>query len=233
MRNLIKLLYVLTNTDPKKDLSKRIEAYAKLVSLWGMRSLSVLDFYVGKENSSQQLLYYISNIDSCVEKAVKRMEKISKSINDSDFMKIETNVILREVKNRTVKGSRDFYKPLPPAESKIIRDHYESELDISVVGDDNCKVYNTAGTLIAIGYKRVVIGDYGAYVEFEPKHMKRNNIKQKWPGVPKRKVKYIWMESCDPTKTKIYWQQGVVGYANYIEGNYYVAPEDVYINYES
>ena len=78
-----------------------------------------------------------------------------------------------------------------------------------------------------MGYKRIVVGDYGAYIEIDPEDIIQENIKNKWPGKPKRPVKYIWMQTKDKEKTKIYFQQATVKYADYIPGMYYIDPKDI------
>lgn len=142
-------------------------------------------------------------------------------------MKSKLSEVLLEISKNTKKGSKNYYKPLDPEKSKIARDYYRTTFYIPTDGDDTVEFYNKSGTQIAIGYNRVVIGDYGAYVEFDKEHMCLENIKQKWPGEPKRKVKYIWMETKDECKTKIYYQQGIVAYADYKVGCYYVTVGDV------
>ena len=94
-------------------------------------------------------------------------------------------------------------------------------------GSKTIEFKNKARTLVAKGYKRVVVGDYGAYIEFAPEHIVHHNIKNKWPGKPSRPVKYIWMVTCDNEQTKVYFQQGTVGYADYKIGMYYITPEDL------
>ena len=235
MNRLIRFLYVLASTNSSIDsnFDSRIGAYCKYTSILDQRSLSIAGkgFALLIDDAPQKLLNYILNTEEYVRITMKHMQKISETQFDGGFMEEEIGKLLDIVKARTKKGSRNFYKPLPKAESTIIRDYYQSQLEMDVDGNDDCKIYNKEGTLIATGYKRVATGDYGAYVEFEPRHMQTENIEQRWPGTPKRKVKYIWMQTRDESRTKIYWQRGTVAYADYIVDMYYAAPEDVVVEY--
>lgn len=116
--------------------------------------------------------------------------------------------------------------PLDPEVSRLVRNHYASKLVIPEKGS-NQPVFNLVGTQISNGYRRVCIGDYGAYVEIDPSQIIESAIKSKWPGKPYRPVKYIWMETTDSARTKVYFQQATVKYAGYLAGMYYVSPEDI------
>lgn len=52
----------------------------------------------------------------------------------------------------------------------------------------------------------------------------------RWPCKPSKPVKYLWLETDDNTKTKIYLQQKTVKYADYKVGMFYVSPQEVIIN---
>lgn len=134
--------------------------------------------------------------------------------------------LLKKIKENTTKGSKSFYKPLTKEESAKIRQYYIENVAFDVNGSTQ-NLYNKNGTLIAKGYNRIVIGDYGAYIEIMPEQIALDNIKNKWLGKPKRPVKYIWMISKDRCQTKIYYQIAKVSYADYVPGRYYVSPQDV------
>lgn len=134
--------------------------------------------------------------------------------------------LVKEMEARMKSGHPLFYRPFPKECSKILRDHHESMLSISPKGG-NALIKNQYGTLIAIGYTRVVIGDYGAFIEISPTQIQTCRIRERWPGPPDRPVKYIWMETRDEEGTKVYFQQRGVAYADYQPGMYYVAPSDV------
>ena len=141
----------------------------------------------------------------------------------------EVAPVLAKVLLRQEKGHPQYYRPLEKHESQIIRKWYEAgcqdfQLEGPVLG---VKLVNKLGTVIATGYSRIVIGDYGAYFEIPSMSLLHAHIENKWPGKPTRPVKYIWMQTKDSAATKVYHQLGRVKYADYKPGMYYVAVEDV------
>lgn len=137
----------------------------------------------------------------------------------------EIDEIFNEIRRRTdYRHKYKYYQPLLQDDSEKIRSWYRSRINIPLDGDEHLAFKNIKGNVVAIGYDRVVIGDYGPYIEFDERHMALEFIKPKWPGKPKRKVKYIWMETQDNAKTKVYHQQGTVKYADYKIGKYYIDP---------
>jgi hypothetical protein len=135
--------------------------------------------------------------------------------------------LYKKIKERTVRTNPNFYQPLPKNESEIIRQDYKNKLNMPIEGDNVTKFYTNSGLHIATGYIRVVIGDYGAYIEFSPEQINHNVIKNKFDGIPNRPVKYIWKESIDCCKVKVYDQKGIVPYADYKIGMYYISPEEL------
>lgn len=89
------------------------------------------------------------------------------------------------------------------------------------------------GTTICNKYRRIVVGDYGAFVEFEHKPDGVNFIIA--PGQEYRvnderyskNVKYIWLTIPDNSNIKIYHQKKPVDYADYLPGMYYVSVHEV------
>jgi len=100
------------------------------------------------------------------------------------------------------------------------------------LGKTTRPIYNHEGTLIANGYERIVIGDYGAYIEFKPEDINRKDIHtrpdQKYRESERYRdnVKYFWLETKDESHTKIYYQRKTVKYADYKVGMCYVSPDD-------
>lgn len=125
------------------------------------------------------------------------------------------------------------YKKLPTDLSKYQRQQYLSELPYwcNIKGDLNCSLFHR-GILISFGYKRIVIGDYGAYIEIPPKFMAVENIKIK-PGQEYRfeekykNIKYHWYCLKYDEEVKIYYQKNTVSYADYIPEMCYISPYDV------
>jgi len=137
---------------------------------------------------------------------------------------------LREMVQRTQKGNVFYYTPFDSERSVMLREHHIRQLKGLHLGPSACEVRSKSGLLIAKGYLNIVVGDYGAYIEIAPSQMCLDNIKQKWPGEPKRPVKYIWMETKDTNKIKVYYQRQTVSYADYQPGMYYVDPHNVIIS---
>lgn len=103
-----------------------------------------------------------------------------------------------------------------------------------VSGNGNMPLLSLAGTRISTGYTRIVIGDYGAFVEISPDQIYRENIHCK-PGQEYRiaderyskNTKYHWLTAKDNSDCKIYFQQKTVDYADYLPGMYYISPYEV------
>lgn len=148
-------------------------------------------------------------------------------------MEFTLETALGMVDERQQKGHPLFYRPLPKEASAIVREHYTRALRqtrISETGcDDPVVLKNDCGTVIATGYRRVVVGDYGAYVEFTKDQLVKDAISPKWPGDQRKDAAYIWCETKDTSRTKVYLQQHAVQYASYKPGMYYVSPDDIFI----
>jgi hypothetical protein len=130
------------------------------------------------------------------------------------------------------------YCKLPDKLSKEARQLYLENLPPGLLlnGDPERKIYSKNKTLIAIGYDRIVIGDYGAFIEFNFNQIVFNNLIIK-PGEEyrindekyKNHVKYVWLTTIDNSNIKIYYQKRKVSYADYKRGKYYVSPYEVVI----
>lgn len=123
------------------------------------------------------------------------------------------------------------YQPLPDDLSEKYRNYFYENIPrfLSVTGGG--KLYTSKGTLLCNSYGRIVIGDYGAFIEFsapatefvceegqeyrmtDPRY--RNN------------VKYHWLTVQDNSHVKIYKQLRTVSYADYQKGKYYVSVHEV------
>jgi hypothetical protein len=103
-----------------------------------------------------------------------------------------------------------------------------------VEGDPNARLYTLDGTLIGYGYKRVVIGDYGAFIEISPGQIVPWHIKCK-EGQEYRindprfaaNIKYQWLTARDHSNCKIYKQIKTVEYADYLPEMYYISPYEL------
>ncbi len=90
--------------------------------------------------------------------------------------------------------------------------------------------YTNTGLIVAIGYNRVVHGERGSYIEFEPEHMVAANL-----HIPKNQIwrqhhqhaYYLEYRTNDSAHVKVYYQKRTVTYADYIIGKCYISPNDL------
>ena len=131
------------------------------------------------------------------------------------------------------------YRTLPKELSKVQRQIYLSELPsfFKLEGDLDCKLFDKNYNLVANGYSRIVIGDYGAYVEIPLDKMIIDNLIVK-PGQEYRfyskysNIKYHWYCLKNNENIKIYYQKKPVTYADYKPENFYISPYDLIIEKE-
>lgn len=103
------------------------------------------------------------------------------------------------------------------------------------ISGDATPLETTDGTVIANGYNRIVIGDYGAFVEFSrvQAYMRRLKIKEgqvyriEDPRYAEH-VKYLWLTANDSSDVKVYEQKRPVEYADYKPGMLYVSVYEVF-----
>lgn len=139
-------------------------------------------------------------------------------------MNVDISKILHKIQTNIDAGT---YYPLQSTYSTSIREWYLSQIQIPERGTS----FTTPGGLeIAKDYERVVVGDYGAYIEFAPGQIVGKNIRPHFSGSPSRQIKYVWWESKDSHKIKIYEQKRTVLYADYKIGLWYISPHDVLYN---
>ena len=97
------------------------------------------------------------------------------------------------------------YKPIPRTFFKDVRAEVEEALpEWCNMSGDTTKLETRSGTVIASGYNRIVIGDYGAFVE------------------------YLWLTADDDSDVKVYDQKRSVEYADYKPGMLYVSVYEVF-----
>lgn len=128
------------------------------------------------------------------------------------------------------------YRPLSKELSAKQRQLYLAELpqNYNINGNLNCEIYDTLGHLVAYGYSRIVIGDYGAYVEIPLDKMILENLIVK-PGQEYRftpefsNVKYHWYCLKNNGDIKIYYQKRTVSYADYKPEMFYISPYELRI----
>lgn len=107
---------------------------------------------------------------------------------------------------------------------------YAQRIPIPLEGDPATCFYSKDGLLLAKGYKRIVIGQRGPYIEFDDDQIIKDNI-----SIPKHaehklknSMSYYWeYRSNDRSFVKLYWQKMTVLYADYKVGLWYISPSEV------
>ena len=128
------------------------------------------------------------------------------------------------------------YRNLPGDLSEKYREFFCENIPrfLSKSGSEDT-LYTLSGSPICSGYDRIVIGDYGAFIEFSQSVFSDSFIIK--PGQEYRvdderyskNVKYIWLTINDGSDIKIYFQKKGVTYADYKPGRYYVSVHEVTI----
>jgi hypothetical protein len=102
---------------------------------------------------------------------------------------------------------------------------YEERLLIPVDGNSSISFFGHGGNLLAIGYTRVVIGQRGPYIEFDP-HMLNWNEWIECGELNKKHHYYLEYRSI-ADNIKAYKQKITVDYADYLIGKIYISPFDL------
>lgn len=124
------------------------------------------------------------------------------------------------------------YKKLSEKESYIAHSIYACTIP-EFLEQYNQPLYTVKGTKICDNFERIVIGDYGAYIEFSSEQANKNLFLiapgQEYRLEPRyNNVKYIWLTINDDSQIKIYYQKNTVSYADYKPQKYYVSVYEVY-----
>lgn len=128
--------------------------------------------------------------------------------------------------------SKYKYKVLPEEISSAARYIYSVTMPY-FLQEKSQPLYTVNGTLICTSFDRVVIGDYGAYIEFSSNQANKDAYiiapGQEYRLSPRySNVKYIWLTIDDESEVKIYYQRNTVKYADYQPNKYYVSVYEVY-----
>lgn len=125
------------------------------------------------------------------------------------------------------------YKSLPQDKSEYYKKIWMKNLPkgLELNGSD-IDIYTKDGDLICSGYARIVIGDYGAFIEISPEQA-NSEIYDIEEGQEYRvnnprymyNVKYNWL-TIKGSDLKIYQQKKTVSYADYKPGMYYISPHE-------
>jgi len=111
---------------------------------------------------------------------------------------------------------------------------FTQRLCIPLEGRDKVNLYSKSGTLLAIGYTRVVIGKRGPYIEFSEPQIQKSNFQiplEEEYRIDNGVSYYIEYRSKDPSYVKLYFQKRTIAYADYKIGRYYMSPFDLLMEY--
>lgn len=126
------------------------------------------------------------------------------------------------------------YKPLPKELPEKYRQFYIDNLPEGfIISGSDTVLCTKTGTVVCNGYTRIVVGDYGAFIEFDEEQANFDEYTIA-PGQEYRvnnpryskNVKYIWMTIPDGSGIKIYKQKKQVSYADYKSGMFYISPHE-------
>lgn len=126
------------------------------------------------------------------------------------------------------------YKKLPEKLSSIAQNIYAETIPTFLLTVESTHpLYTINGSLICNGYDRIVIGDYGAYIEFSSEQANKDLFiiapGQEYRLEPRySNVKYIWLTIDDGSQIKVYYQKNTVSYADYKPQYYYISVYEAY-----
>ena len=126
------------------------------------------------------------------------------------------------------------YKNLPGDLSEKYRGWFRENLPEFLATGELQPLCTVCGTPLWSTFDRIVIGDYGAFIEFSPDQANDAAFIVA-PGQEYRindpkyscNVKYEWYTVNDRSNVKIYKQKRRVTYADYRPGKYYVSVHEV------
>lgn len=125
------------------------------------------------------------------------------------------------------------YKKLPDDLSEKYRQYFKENIPDGLFLNGGGMLRTFRGSVICSSYRRIVVGDYGAFIEFDSQHVNSSFVIA--PGQEYRvnderyskNVKYIWLTINDGSRVKIYYQKKGVTYADYLPGMYYISVHEV------
>lgn len=125
------------------------------------------------------------------------------------------------------------YKKLPCDLSEKYRQYFKENVPAGLLLTGGGSLRTSMGSMICSNYRRIVIDDYGAFVEFDLPYDGSSFVIA--PGQEyrvnderySRNVKYVWLTINDGSRIKIYHQKKGVTYADYLPGMYYVSVHEV------
>lgn len=123
------------------------------------------------------------------------------------------------------------YKKLSEELSLRMREYYIKNIPSFLYLEGGGILKTTKGTVICNSYDRIVVGDYGAFVEYSTPAceyaIEPGQEYRIYDDHYKDNVKYEWYTIKDGSHIKIYKQKKGVKYADYIPGKYYISVHEV------
>lgn len=126
------------------------------------------------------------------------------------------------------------YLPLPEELSIKYRNFFKENIPQFLnIDGAHTPLVTLNGSPVCLWYDRIVVGDYGAFIEYPKEAIASDYIIQ--PGQEyrvndkkyKNSVKYIWLTIDDGSGIKIYQQKRGVTYADYKARKYYISVHEV------
>jgi len=133
-------------------------------------------------------------------------------------------------------AERYKYKKLPGELSEKYRKYFSDNIPDFLKGSEALctPLFTYCGTLLCGRFERIVIGDYGAFVEFDGFDANLDKFVvargQEYRLNDPRyliNVKYEWFTVNDGSNIKLYRQKRHVDYADYLPGKWYVSVHEV------
>ena len=115
---------------------------------------------------------------------------------------------------------------------------YQDRLRIPLEGNDHTRFETKSGLHVATGYTRIVIGERGPFIEFNPEHIILvnlhipKNMRWKLTSYWRAREDLIEWRTNDDANVKVYEQLKTVDYADYRAGLIYISPFDLFVEGE-
>lgn len=126
------------------------------------------------------------------------------------------------------------YKPLKDDLSSYYRNMYIENIPTFLEIDGDTKaLFTLNGTQICKKYDRIVVGDYGAFIEISYEdivtdlEIKKGQEYRINDERYSKNIKYVWLTINDNSDIKIYLQQRTVSYADYKPDKFYISVHEV------
>lgn len=151
------------------------------------------------------------------------------------MLTIKAAMAMNTLRIESLLAEKYKYKTLPNELSQKYRQFFKENIPTGLFESGGSEtLYTTKCSPICDGYDRIVIGDYGAFIEFGCLPYLNYIIK---PGQEYRvfderyskNCKYIWLTINDGSDIKIYKQKKTVSYADYLPGKLYVSVHEVVV----